>query len=314
MSSEQKVLRPGLELALVGGAFFAIWFVWGSTYLAGRIAVETIPPVLLAAARSLVAGAILLPLARHFETGPRPAWGPAALTGTLLFAGGHGLLCIALRMVPSGPAALVEATIPLWLILFAWLMERRGWRSRRELVGTAIGFGGIVLLVAPWRLSAGESMPLAGFLLLVASAVAWAGGSIGARRAGLLRTPFQASGMQLLSGGAVALAISAVSGEAAGFDPRQLAPAALWAFVYLVLGGSLLAFASYNWLLGRISTAKVASYAYVNPVVALLLGWWLAAELLSPGIVLAAAVTLGGVALVVTSRPVADNNLKGGRE
>jgi drug/metabolite transporter (DMT)-like permease len=257
------------------------------------------PPFLMMAFRSLIAGTLLFGWARLCER-ERPApghWPAAAAVGTLLFLGCHGLLAWAEQTVPSGMAALPLATIPVWMTLLDWASggPRPRWRA---VAGLALGLVGLAFLIGP---GSRGGAPLVGLLALVASAFAWAAGSILSRH--LPRPPslILASGMQLLAGGAALAIVGLAIGEAARIDARVLAPRAVLAFAYMVVAASLVTFTAYMWLL-RISTpARVGTYAFVNPVVALLVGWAIGGEGFDARTLAASAVIVAGVALVVTS-------------
>ena len=293
-----------LHTGLMIGSFASIWFVWGSTFLAGRIAVETIPPILLAALRSLAAGSFLYAVLRLLGNRERIAWRPAFIAGTLLFLGGHGLLAVGLRTVPSGASALVEGTIPLWILLFHWRFGDAERPSRRETSGIALALLGIVALSAPWEIVRGGALDPLGTGILLVSAMAWGAGTVYARQsAALPPSPLSTSAM-LLAGGSTSFVLSLALGEVGSITAGTFTLRSVSALIYLVLFGSLLGFAAYTWLLGQTSPARVSSYAYVNPVVAVLLGWALAGEELSARMLLATLVTVAGVVLVVMPRRV----------
>jgi drug/metabolite transporter (DMT)-like permease len=257
------------------------------------------PPFLMMAARSLIAGTLLFLWARLRE-GARPArgqWPAAAAVGALLFLGAHGLLAWAEQTVPSGVAALAMATIPVWMTLLDWASggARPGWRA---MAGLVLGLLGLVFLIGPGPRS---GTTLAGLLALVASAFAWAAGSILSRHLPRPASLVLASGMQLMAGGAALLVVGLVRGEARGIESSVLAPRAVFSFFYMVVAASLVSFTAYMWLL-RVSTpALVGTYAFVNPVVALFVGWAIGGESLDLRTLLASLVIVAGVALIVTS-------------
>jgi drug/metabolite transporter (DMT)-like permease len=257
------------------------------------------PPFLMMAVRSLIAGTLLFgwALLRNRERPAPEQWAAAAAVGTLLFLGCHGLLAWAEQTVPSGVAALMLATIPVWMTLLDWASggARPGWRA---IVGLALGLLGLLFLIGP---GPRDGAPLIGLLALVASAFAWAAGSILSRH--LPRPPslVLASGMQLVTGGAALAVVGLAIGEAGRIDAGVLAPRAVLAFVYMVVAASLVSFTAYMWLL-RVSTpARVGTYAFVNPVVALFVGWAFAGESLDARTLSASLVIVVGVALIVTS-------------
>ncbi|MET0554667.1 MAG: EamA family transporter [Vicinamibacteria bacterium] len=283
--------------AAVWAALFALYLFWGTNFLAIRWAAESMPPFLMMGVRSLLAGVLLFAWAR-FREGARPApgqWGRAAAVGVVLFVGCHGLLAWAEQTVPSGIAALVLATIPVWMTLLDWAFG--GPRPRwQDAVGLALGVGGLGLLVGP---GASNGAPLAGLLALVWSAFAWAAGSILARRMSRPENVTLASGMQLLCGGAALVLAGLLLGESARVDARVLAPRALLSFAYMVAISSLVGFTAYMWLLRVASPTLVGTYAFVNPVVALVVGASAAGETLSSRVLGASFVIVSGVALIV---------------
>jgi drug/metabolite transporter (DMT)-like permease len=284
----------------VWAALLALYLFWGTNFLAIRWAAEAMPPFLMMGVRSLVAGALLFGWAR-FRDGARPApgqWAPAAAVGIVLFLGCHGLLAWAEQTVPSGIAALVLATIPVWMTLLEWLGggERPRWQGA---AGLALGVAGLAILVGP---GAARGAQVAGLVALVVSAFAWAAGSILSRRVSRPANVTLASGMQLLCGGATLVAIGLLLGEGARVDARVLAPRALLSFAYMVGISSLVGFTAYMWLLRVASPTLVGTYAFVNPVVALVVGALVAEEILSARVLGASLVIVSGVALIVTGK------------
>jgi drug/metabolite transporter (DMT)-like permease len=281
----------------LAAAFAALYVLWGSNFLAIRYAAEAMPPFLMMGVRCLIAGAVLYAWAR-LRNGDRPAagqWWPAAAVGTLLFLGCHGLLAWAEQTIPSGVAALVMATTPVWLTLLDW--GSGGARpTGRAVAGLALGLAGLVFLVGP---STGGATLFA-LLVLVLSAFSWAAGSILSRRLRLPSSLVLASGMQLLAGG-VALSFAGLAlGEVGRVDRSMLTPHALGGFAYMVLVSSLIGFTAYTWLLRVAPPTQVGTYAFVNPVVALLVGWAVGGEMISGATLVASAVIVAGVALIVT--------------
>jgi drug/metabolite transporter (DMT)-like permease len=295
---------PAPSRAGVVAAFAAVYLLWGSTYLAILFAIETLPPFWMAATRFLTAGGLLYAWARwRGEPAPRPVhWRSATVVGLLLLLGGNGGVVWAEQRVPSGLAALLVATVPLWMVLLDG--AGRGWRRPpgQLLFGVGIGLAGVALLVGPGRFAGGHGAdPLGAGVLLVAS-LCWTAGSLYARRAELPTSPFLGTAMQMLGGGAGLLVAGLVAGEGARLDLGAASGRSLAALAYLIVFGSLIGFTAYIWLL-RVSTpALVSTYAYVNPVVAVLLGWAFAGEPLTPRTLLAAGVIVGAVVLITTFR------------
>ncbi len=291
---------------LIPLAFAAIYLIWGSTYLAIRFAVETLPPFLMAGVRFVVAGALLYVWARlRGEERPSAAnWRATAILGGLLLLGGNGLVSWAELRVASGPAALLVSTIPLFVVLFEWLGPhsiRVGPPTRLVAIGVAAGLAGIVLLIGPGDLL-GARIDLIGAAALIAAALSWSFGSAISRRLPQPASPILGTAMQMLAGGGLLLFTGIVMGEAERFEPAAVSSESLLALAYLIVFGSLLAFTAYVYLLQNVAITKVATYAYVNPVVALGLGWALAGEELSPRMLIASAIILGAVMLITTQR------------
>ncbi|MET0286134.1 MAG: drug/metabolite exporter YedA [Polyangiales bacterium] len=277
----------------VGLSLLTLYLVWGSTYLGMRVALESFPPFLLGGLRYGLAGALLYgwALARGASIPTPRQWGNALLVGTLLFAGGNGLVAFAERTISSGVAAIVVATVSLWSVLFARLWGARP--SAGELFGLGLGLGGVLLLQRGGAF--GSDVPSIVGLLL--APVCWAFGSQWGARANMARGPV-GTAAQMLMGGASMLAIGLVSGERL----RPLTPAAAWAFVHLVTLGSLVAFSAYQYLLANTRPALATSYAFVNPAVALLLGAALVGEPLDAARLGACAITALAVVFVVRAQ------------
>jgi drug/metabolite transporter (DMT)-like permease len=292
--------RDTAPLPAVLAAFAVIYVVWGTTYLATRLIVEAFPPMLARAACCLAAGAILFAAARlRGAPSPRPAeWGAAALAGTLFFVGCHGLISVAQQHVASGLAALVIATVPLWIPLLDWMAPGGHPPGRLVLGSAALGFSGVAVLVGGAGALGGMS-PIWGAALLVC-ALCWAAGTVLNRHLPRPDSPWLGAGMGLLAGGAALVLCAMVAGEAAMPWPAAVSPLAWGAMAYLVFGGYLLAFGCYLWLLDRCPAERVATYAYVNPLVAVLIGWLFAGETLTAGMGLAAALIVGAVAVATS--------------
>jgi drug/metabolite transporter (DMT)-like permease len=275
-------------------ALFALYVIWGSTFLAIRIAVRTVPPFLMGGSRFLVAGLILFVFVRA-RGAPMPTlrqWGGAAIVGTLLLAGGNGLVGFAEQSVASGLAALLIATVPIWAALFARIWER--WPTRLETGGLILGIGGVAVL----NLGSGlHGHPLAAGLLLLAAG-SWAFGSIWSRHLPL-PSGFMAGAAEMLAGGAVMTVIGLARGEHLHALPSA---ESTWAVIYLVVFGSLVAFSAYTFLLQNVRPALATSYAYVNPAVAVLLGIVLQGESSTPLEFVGLLVVLTAVALVILGR------------
>jgi drug/metabolite transporter (DMT)-like permease len=288
-----------LQVALALGA---VYLIWGSTYLAIRFAIETIPPFLMAALRYLTAGALLYAWCRLRGT-PRPLgvhWRSALILGGLLLLLGNGGVVWAEQRVSSGLVALLVSTEPLWIVLLVWMRDRAR-PAGRVLVGLLLGFAGLVLLVGRGAGSGGGLYPLGVVAVLIAS-FSWAWGSLRGQRAALPDSPFLGTAMQMLGGGFLLLLASVLTGEPARVSLAAVSTRSLLSLAYLVIFGALIAFTAYVWLLRVASPVLVSTYAYVNPVVAVFLGWALAGEPITRGTLVAAAVILAGVALISSAQ------------
>lgn len=292
--------RPSWWLTLL--AFAVIYVGWGSTFLAVRVAVTSFPPFFVGAFRNLVAGAVLvgtgLALGAGWPTGA--ALGRALLVGCLMFVANHGGISWASTRNPSGITALLVATIPLWIVVIEWGRGRSGRISPRTTWGLGLGFLGSVLLFWP---SAGAPRldPLAS-LVTAGAAASWAAGTLAARRAAVSQSATLATGLPMVLGGTVLAVIALAAGEWTALRAATIPAPAILALVYLVVLGSLVGFSAYLFLLRTIPASRVATYAYVNPVVALALGAWLGGETVGLGTLVAAGISLAGVYLSVSDR------------
>ncbi|HEY8485568.1 MAG TPA: drug/metabolite exporter YedA [Longimicrobiales bacterium] len=307
--------RGGPSRALVIAAFAAVYLIWGSTYLAIRFGLETLPPFLLGAARFLVAGAILYGWAR-WRGAARPSraeWGAAAWIGALLLLVGNGAVVWAEQRVASGVAALLVATVPFWMVVVEAVRPGGVRPNRRVKVGLVVGLFGLALLTGPGQLvGGGGGVDLVGAAVLLVGSLGWSIGSVYSRHARLPSSPLLATGMQMLVSGACFLVISGLAGELAGLRVEAISLRSILGLAYLIVFGSLVGFTAYGWLL-RVSTpARVSTYAYVNPVVAVLLGWLLGGEPLTARIVLAMVIILGSVALINTARATSEGSVEVG--
>ena len=284
-------------------AFGAVYVIWGSTYLAIRFAIETLPPLWMAGVRYLVAGAVLVIWQRARGT-PWPKaleWREATVVGGLMLLGGNGGVCWAEQIVPSGVAALFISAVPIWIVLLDWLWQGSVRPSRRIVIGLALGIGGVALLVHTGGAPGGAAPPLGAAVLLLAAGL-WGAGSLYSRRAKLPTSPFLAIGMEMVAGGALLLLAGAVLGEWSKINPSAASARSLFSLLYLITFGSLVGFSAYIWLLRATTPARASTYAFVNPVVAMFLGWALAGEVLTLRTLSAAAVAITGVALIISAQ------------
>jgi drug/metabolite transporter (DMT)-like permease len=286
-------------------ALLALYIVWGSTYLGIRFAVETIPPFLHAALRFLISGVILY-IWRRAAGDPAPTashWRSTAIVGTALLLGGNGLVAWAEQTVPSGIAALMITTSPFWLVLFESLRVGGTKPTRQAILGLVIGFIGVFILVGPAEITGAEGgFDTFGIILLLLAPLFWSMGSIYAKGADMPTSTLLSTGMQMLTGAVALFLVSLVRGELNGFDPGLVSTRSWLALAYLITFGSLIGFVSYGWLLHNAPVSLMSTYAYVNPVVAVLLGSLFAAEPLNGRILIAAAIIIGSVVLINSSR------------
>jgi drug/metabolite transporter (DMT)-like permease len=290
--------------SLVVLAFAAIYLIWGSTYLAIRFAVETIPPFLMLAARFGIAGLLLYSWLR-LRGRPRPPpreWAGSAVVGGLLLVGGTGAVAWAEQWIASGLAALLVAIVPVWMVLLDWLRPGGRRPGPAVVAGLLLGIAGVVLLVGPIDLSAGDATQLVGAGVVMLGTISWATGSVHGARFPVPRAPRMAAALQMSTGGILLLAIGTATGEWARLDPAAMSTRSVLSLVYLIVFGSLVAFAAYVFLLRVATPARVGSYAYVNPVVAVFLGWALADETVTARTLVGAAIILVGVGLIVSRR------------
>lgn len=286
----------------VWAALAAVYFAWGGTYVGIRVAIETIPPLLMASTRYLVAGALLYVWAirRGDREGDRPTarqWRSAAIIGGALLLGGNGLVTLSEQHIPSGIAALLLATVPLWMVLLSGVLfgERVRWL---EWSGILIGFAGVAFLA--WPSDVQRLDPL-GIGMVIFASLSWASGSVYARRAPMPERPLVGVAMQMLVGGLALGVVGILRGELPRVHLEQVSLESALGLAYLIVVGSWVAFSSYVWLLRVARTSLVATYAYVNPIVAVVLGWLILSEPVTVRTFIAGGVILAGVALIVTA-------------
>lgn len=286
-------------------ALLALYIVWGSTYLAIRFAVETIPPFMHASLRFLISGAILY-IWRRAAGDPAPTlgnWKSTAIVGAALLLGGNGLVAWAEQSVPSSIAALMIATSPFWLTLFEYLRAGGTRPTWQAILGLVVGFAGVFLLIGPAEVTgADQSFDTFGTILLLLAPFFWSLGSIYAKGADMPKSTLMSTGMQMLTGALALFLVSLFKGELSGFSFGLISMRSWLALLYLITFGSLIGFVSYGWLLHNAPISLVSTYAYVNPVVAVFLGSLLADEPLNGRILLAAAIIIGSVVLINRAR------------
>jgi len=279
-------------------AFFAVYVCWGGTYLAMRVAVVEIPPHLLSGSRFVLAGILLYVWARgRGHAAPTlQQWRSATVIGAFLLLGGNASVAWAEQTVPSGLAAVLIAVAPIWMVGLEW--ARGGPRpTSYVLVGLLLGLAGVALLVSG-RVSGQSRVDPVGATILVVASASWAWGSVISKTAALPKSPFVATSIEMIAGGVLLLITAGLAGQFRGFEVTTVSAEAAASWAYLVVFGSLVGFTAYIWLLGVTSIAKAGTYAYVNPIVAVLLGWAILNEVVTWRMLLAAGVILAGVALV----------------
>ncbi|HEV1998585.1 MAG TPA: EamA family transporter [Candidatus Dormibacteraeota bacterium] len=300
--------RPGINVTTLV-ALGTLYILWGSTYLAIRFGIATIPPLLMASVRFLLAGALMYlwalqrgdlrdgaPTARH--------WLATLVIGGLLLGVGNGGVTWGEQFIASGVAALLVATVPVWMAILAHLTGQER-LSRLVGAGLVLGIAGVVLVAHPWSGTFGQ---VKGVVVVLLAAFGWACGSLYARRAGLPTSAILVTGMEMICGGLVLLVAASLDGELGRVHPEHFSPASVLAVLYLVVFGSIIAFSAYVWLLNHVSAALAGTYAFVNPAVAVFLGALFAHEALSAAVLVGGAVIIGGVALVVAGRSVTSRN------
>lgn len=284
-------------------AIAATWLIWGSTYLAIAFAVAELPPFIVAGVRNLVAGLLMYGWLRA-RGAPRPTaadWRRAIIIGLLLLGIGNGAVTWSAQAEPSGVVALVVSLVPLWLMVFGWLGQRGVRPTVIEVAGVALGLTGVLLLVAPWGNQIG-AISLVGLVVLLTSTLAWSIGSLYSRHLPPLPQPLLGSGMEMLTGGAALLLVSLLTGEWRAIDLNAVTARGAVSLLYLIAFGSIIGFSAYKWLLMQVRPAIAGTYAFVNPVVAILLGWSFAGEVLSPRLIVAMTMIVSAVAMI-TLRP-----------
>jgi drug/metabolite transporter (DMT)-like permease len=289
----------------IWAALITVYIVWGSTYLAIRFAVESMPPFLMAATRFLIAGTILFGW-RWLAGDRRPTrieWRSAAVVGLLLLTGGNGNVVWAEQHVASGVAALIVGSAPLWMVTIDAIRPGGKKANLQTWAGVVIGFVGIMILIRPWSMAQNyQSTDIIGIFSLLFGAFLWAIGSLYGRGAQLPKSPLLGTGMEMLAGGLGLLVLGTFTGEWSRVDLSAITVRSIWGLVYLIIFGALIGYSAYTWLLRNAPTPLVSTYAYVNPLVAIFLGSLLAAEPLTLRIVIAALIVVGSVAIINTAR------------
>jgi drug/metabolite transporter (DMT)-like permease len=293
------------NLVLLVAAFAAVYIIWGSTYLGIKYALETIPTFLMAGFRFTTAGIVLFLIARLSGAYEKPKlihWRTTAIVGAFLLLGGNGGVVIAENYVSSSLTALLVATVPFWVVVFSWLFK--GERPNLKVIGgLSVGFVGVWLLLPTGGANgdAGNGQ-LFGAVMLIAASASWALGTLYGGYGETVKSPIQNAAMQMLSGGVMLLVAGTATGEWSRFDVNAISRTSWTALVYLIVVGAIVAYTAYSWLLKNASPAMVSTYAYVNPAIAVLLGWAIAGETLTGKMLAGAAIIIGSVALITANK------------
>lgn len=298
---------PAPSRTRLAAGFAAVYLIWGSTYLAIRFGVESLPPFLMAATRFAVPGTVLYVWFRR-RGARRPTgaqWRATAVSGALLLLGGNGLVTWAEQWVPSGLTALIIASVPLWMAAMSWVVEPGVRPGLRGIAGILLGFGGIAFLVEPGGDLGGDPHTMVGALVIVLASALWAAGSLTSRHLPRPDNAFLASSMQMLGGAAALVVAGTISGEWTRIDLAAVSARSFVALLYLMVFGSVIALSAYVWLMKVSTPAKASTYAYVNPVVAVFLGWAIASEPVTSRTVTAAVVIVAAVVMITTERRAA---------
>lgn len=304
----QTTVANKRNLVVLIAAFAAVYIFWGSTYLAIKYALETLPPFLMAGSRFALAGAILFVIARFSKDYERPTvkhWRTSFIVGTLLLLGGNGGVVLAQQYISSSMTALLVATEPMWVVLLSWQWLKSEKPNWKVAAGLLVGFVGVWFLIAgrgPGGFGSDGSGQTFGIVAVMAAALSWAAGSMYGLRGATPKSSLLTAGMQMLSGSLALFIVGILRGEWASFDPAAVSSNSMFALGYLLVFGSLLGFTAYSWLLKNAQPSMVATYAYVNPVVAVLLGWSIAGESITSQMLIGAFIIVASVALITASR------------
>lgn len=298
-------INPNRSLVGLIAAFAAVYIFWGSTYLGIKYAIETLPPFLMAGSRFIVAGSILFIWARFSKDYEKPSlkhWRTSFIVGTLLLLGGNGGVVLAQHYISSSLAALLVATEPFWIVLLSWLWLKGSRPNWKVALGLLIGFLGVYLLIGgqPDASAGGAGGQLLGAFFVIAGAFSWALGSMYGLRATTPKSSALTAGMQMLSGGMVLALVGILKGEWTTFNVANVSANSLFAVSYLIIFGSLIGFTAYSWLLKNAQPAMVATYAYVNPIIAVFLGWLIAGESFTAQMLVGAGIIVGSVVLITS--------------
>jgi drug/metabolite transporter (DMT)-like permease len=299
-------LMAAPKKTLVTVAFVALYLIWGSTYLGIRFSIETIPPFLMAGARFVLAGLIMYAIAWSQGIGKSTwaNWRTSLIIGACLLLGGNGGVTISEQFIDSGLAALVVAIVPIYIVLLGWITGMARRPTPVMWMGLAGGFLGVAVLFGPglYFHSVGGRNPAIGISILLVTSFIWSAGSLYSRVAKHAPSPFLTAAQQMICGGMLLLVAGVVTGELPHFHSSHISMLSFASFIYLVFIGAVVGYTAYIWLLRHCDPAKVATYAYVNPIVAVLLGTFFAGESVTMRTLIAAALIIGSVALIITAQ------------
>ena len=305
---ETKNSKDRRNLIIMIAAFAAVYVIWGSTYLAIKYAIETMPSFLMAGTRFLVAGGILFAWARFSSNYEKPKlvhWRTSFIVGALLLGIGNGGVVVAEHYISSGLAALLVATMPFWMVLLGWVFMGSGRPNYKVALGLLIGFVGVVLLITgrSGEVAAGDGNgKLFGVVCILIATLGWSIGSLYGAKAPTAKSFVQAAGMQMLAGGSLLVVLGTIIGEWTTLDLAAISANSWIALIYLIFFGAIVGFTSYSWLLKNASPAAVSTYAYVNPAIAVFLGWAIAGESLTGQMLVGAAIIVASVALITLQK------------
>jgi drug/metabolite transporter (DMT)-like permease len=281
-------------------AFSAIYILWGSTYLANKYAIETIPPIIVSGLRFLIAGTILYAIERpKVKIKPKWAhWKESLIIGFLMLSIGNGGIVWAQKKVPSGLTALLVSSTPIWLIIIDWLRPNGVKPKKWVIFGIILGFTGIAFLISPDKYSGENSIDFLGFSMLLIASIAWASGTMYSRHAHIMESPFLSISMHMLCGGTILILFSLIIGDFQNFNPWEISIHSIIAVSYLVVAGSLLGFTAYLWLMRKKPPVLVSTNSFINPVVAIFIGWAIAGEIVTLKMLIASVIIIISVIVI----------------
>lgn len=301
MTEKIKQIFSTRQMVYLVAAFAAVYLIWGSTYLGIKYAIETIPSFIMAAIRFLTAGAFLYTLGRFSKGYVKPTrehWKTSFILGALLLGIGNGGVVVAEHYLSSSLTALLIATNPFWIVLISWLFMGKQRPSLMVVLGLLVGFAGVMLLIVGRGSDGGDEIQWLGILLIMIATLGWAIGSLYGVGAPVAKGLLLSAGMQMLAGGLILLVVSVIAGEWNTFDVAAVSRTSWLALVYLIVIGAIVAYTAYSWLMKNASPAALSTYAYVNPAIAVVLGWLIAGETLTGQMLIGAALILSSVVLI----------------